>query len=636
MNPDLKARRAIADTESGGKVIETRKGDHPLAGQTLSGAEMVIQVLADEGVTTLFGYSGGAILPTYDAVFRYNAAHADEVEKQVRLIVPANEQGAGFMAAGYARASGKVGVFLVTSGPGATNSVTPIRDSMADSTPVVLICGQVPRKAMGTDAFQEAPVSNLMGACAKHVFLVTKPEELEATMRTAFHIARTGRPGPVVVDVPKDVQNWEGTFEGAGLLNLRGYNHRLAKLQANRVGDEQAKTFFAMLHHSERPLIYAGGGVINGNAAQELRAFAEALGIPAVTTLMGIGAMDTTSPLSLQMLGMHGAAHANYAVEDCDCLLAIGSRFDDRVAGKVQEFAPGARFIAHIDIDAAEIGKVKLVDWSFVGEAKTGLCDLLAYAKKTGFKKDYSKWLEHVRGLREKYAFNYDRESDLLQPHHVIECLNKITKGDAIVSTGVGQHQMWGAQYFDFHTARSWLTSGSMGTMGFGLPAAIGAQFACPDRIVIDLDGDGSLRMNLGEMETVTTYDLPVKILLLNNLGDGMVRQWQKSYFGERFSGSDKSLHRKDFVKAAEADGFGFAKRLEKKEDVTRLLKEFIQHKGGAFLEVMVDQDACVFPMVGPGMGYKEMVTGPWIPKRESDQDQPGEKVDLTTSPELF
>ena len=506
---------------------------------------------------------------------------------------------------------------------------------MADSVPVVLICGQVPRHAIGTDAFQEAPVFNVMSSCAKHVFLVEEPEELEATVRTAFDIARSGRPGPVVIDVPKDVQNWEGFFKGGGLLRYRGYEARMKALTASRISEEKAAAFYELLRKSDHPLIYAGGGIINDGAAEELRKFAETLQIPVVTTLMGIGAMDTTKPLALHMLGMHGMAYANYAVEDCDFLICIGARFDDRVAGKVAEFAPRARFIAHIDIDAAEIGKVKKVSWSHIGSAKVAMTDLLAARKS--FKKDYSKWLAHVQKLRKKHALNYDRESEKIQPYYVIECLNEITAGEAIVTTGVGQHQMWAAQYFDFKHPRSWVTSGSMGTMGFGLPAAIGAQVACPDRLVIDVDGDGSLRMNLGELETATTYDLPVKVLLLNNLGDGMVRQWQKMYFGNRFSGTDKSLHSKDFVKAAEADGFTYAVRLSDKSKVREVLAEFVSHQGPAFLEVMIDQDACVYPMVGPGMGYKEMITGDHITARSGTaQEQGAESPDMTKVPDLF
>ena len=594
---------------------------HPRAGQVMSGADIIVQVLADEGVDTIFGYSGGAILPTYDAVFRFNQAHADADGSgaPMPLIVPANEQGAGFMAAGYARASGRVGVCMVTSGPGATNTVTPVRDSAADSVPIVVICGQVPTAAIGSDGFQEAPVANIMGSVAKHCFLVTEPERLEATIRTAFEIARTGRPGPVVVDVPKDVQNWQGPFKGEGHLDVRGYRHRMNALEKNSLSDKQADVFLAMLGDSKRPLIYAGGGVINGNGAEQLGRFAAELGIPVVTTLMGIGAIDTTHPLALRMLGMHGTAFANYAVDDCDFLIALGARFDDRVAGVPEKFAPNARKIAHIDVDASEINKVKRVQWSHVGLLPAALGALRARAKQAGFSRDWSAWQAHVDGLRQRHAMNYDRDSELIQPYYVIEEINRLTKGKAIIATGVGQHQMWAAQYFDFSEPRLWLTSGSMGTMGFGLPAAIGAQFARRDRLVIDIDGDASIRMNLGELETVTTYDLPVKVVVLNNFGDGMVKQWQKLFFKGRLSASDKSLHKKDFVKAAEADGFRFAVRLDRKQDVPRVVKEFVEFEGPAFLEVIIDIDACVYPMVGPGQTYEEMITGDFIESRSSD-----------------
>ena len=615
------------------KPSSRQESHHPLAGQEMSGAEKIIQVLVDEGVDTIFGYSGGAVLPTYDAIFRHNSAHKEQPDQQVRLVVPANEQGAGFMAAGYARSTGKVGVFLVTSGPGATNSVTPIRDCMADSIPVVLICGQVPCAAMGTDAFQEAPVFNIMSPCAKHVFLVTNPDELEATMRTAMQVARSGRPGPVVIDVPKDVQNATGPFHGFGQLHFRGYEKRISMIEQSRVYDKKIQGFFNLLNESDRPLIYTGGGVINSNAAYTLREFAERLQIPVVSTLMGLGTMDPKSPLNLDMLGMHGTAYANYAVEDCDLLIAIGSRFDDRVAGKVVEFAPNARAIAHIDIDAAEIGKVKAAKWSHVGDAKTALEDLLSNIETIGFKKDYSRWVEHVKRLKQEYPLNYDRESALIQPQYVLDCLNEITGGEAIITTGVGQHQMWAAQYGRFNHPRSWITSGSMGTMGFGLPAAIGAQFANPDRLVIDIDGDGSLRMNLGELETVTTYELPIKVLLLNNLGDGMVRQWQRTYFGNRFSGTDKSLHKKDFALAARADGFEFVEKISQPDQVQSTLERFVNFKGPAFIDVMIDEQASVLPMVGPGVGYKEMITGDFINQRDSSAAQLPESQ---TKPDLF
>ena len=613
------------------------QASHPLAGRGMSGAEMIIQVLADEGVDTVFGYSGGAILPTYDAIFLYNQAHATD-RQAIRLIVPANEQGAGFMAAGYARASGKVGVCLVTSGPGATNTVTPVRDSMADSVPIVVICGQVPTSAIGSDAFQEAPVASIMGAVAKHVFLVTDPARLEATVRTAFEIARTGRPGPVVIDVPKDVQNWQGVFQGSGRLPVPGYRQRMHSLSANSLEESAAERFFAMLGAASRPLIYAGGGVVNGAAAYPLREFALEFGIPVVTTLMGIGAFDTTHPLALRMLGMHGAAYANYAVEDCDFLIAAGARFDDRVAGVPAKFARNARSIAHLDIDASEINKVKRVDWSHVGLLPEALLALLAYGKRLGFRREWSAWHAELAESKRKYAMNYDRASTRIQPHYIIEEINRLTRGEAVITTGVGQHQMWAAQYFDFRHPRLWLTSGSMGTMGFGLPAAIGAQFAHPGRLVIDIDGDASslgfsiarqetgdasIRMNMGELETVTTYDLPIKVVVLNNFGDGMVKQWQRLFFKGRLSASDKSLHKKDFIEAAQADGFRYAARLENKADVPRVIGEFIGFPGAAFLEVLIDPDAGVYPMVGPGQTYDEMITGEHIPSRHKTTIKP-------------
>jgi len=604
---------------------ESKKSDlkpHILSGKEMSGADTVVQILADEGVDTIFGYSGGAILPIYDSVFRYNSENKRiDGSDAMPLIVPANEQGAGFMAAGYARASGKVGVLMVTSGPGATNTVTPVRDSMADSVPMVVICGQVPTAAIGTDAFQEAPVSAIMGAVAKHVFLVTNPNKLEKTVRSAFELARTGRPGPVVIDIPKDIQNWTGKFKGEGTLSLHGYRRRLKSITENSLSESACKNFYDLLSKSERPLIYAGGGIINANASSSMRRLAKEYGIPVTTTLMALGASDTNDPLSLHMLGMHGLASANYAVEDCDFLIAIGARFDDRVAGNPSKFAPRAKFIAQFDVDSAEIGKVKQVDWHHIGILNKSLTDILEFGRKTEFKKSFKTWHKEIANLKKEYAMNYDKDSKLIQPYEIIEEINKHSKGKAIITTGVGQHQMWAAQYFDFCEPRLWLTSGSMGTMGFGLPAAIAAQFAKPDKIVIDIDGDASIRMNIGELETATTYNQPVKVIVLNNLGDGMVRQWQKMYFDGRMSASDKSLHAKDFVKSAEADGFKFAKRLDIKKDIPKVISEFMEFKGPAFLEVIIDQEAGVYPMVGPGQSYESMITGDFIKNRSKPSD---------------
>ncbi|MGV2291792.1 biosynthetic-type acetolactate synthase large subunit [Trinickia sp. YCB016] len=585
----------------------------------LSGADIILRVLAEQGVDTMFGYSGGAILPTYDAVFRHNETNAAHPERQIKFIVPANEQAAGFMAAGYARASGKVGVFMVTSGPGATNAVTPIADCNGDSIPVVLICGQVPRAAIGSDAFQEAPVFNIMSACAKQVFLVTDPAKLEQTLRTAFEIARTGRPGPVVVDVPKDIQNWKGPYRGQGTLHSRGYADRLRMVaRGARLERDEAAAFFYLLRESKRPLLYVGGGVITARASAELQAFAERNGIPIVTTLMGLGAIPAHHELHLGMLGMHGTACANYAVEDCDFLIAVGARFDDRVAGgRPESFAAGARHVAHIDIDEAEINKVKRAHWAHVGDAKDALLSLIEHSPATP---SPSTWLERVAELKRTFGQNYDRNSPAIQPQRVVEKLSEITGGRAIITTGVGQHQMWAAQYFGFVEPRSFLTSGSMGTMGFGLPAAIGAQLARPDALVIDIDGDGSIRMNLGELETATTYGIPVKVLLLNNRGDGMIRQWQRLFYEGRMFVSDKSLHSKDFVMTALADGFAFARRVQATDELDGALRDFVEFEGPAFLEVMIDENADVFPMVGPGQSYANMITGPFIPSRAGQE----------------
>jgi acetolactate synthase-1/2/3 large subunit len=420
----------------------------------------------------------------------------------------------------------------------------------------------------------------------------------------------------VVIDIPKDVQNWRGIFKGEGRLPFPGYRQRMNKLAKSALTDQECATFWKLLQQSKRPMIYAGGGVVNGAASAAVREFAAEFKVPVVTTLMALGVVDTTAPTSMSMLGMHGSAFANYAVIDCDFLLALGARFDDRVAGDPKSFAGNAKTVAHIDIDASEINKVKASQWSHVGSLGQAVATLTAYGRKHKLTIETADWLEHCAALKKQYAMNYDHDSQLIQPYYVIEEINRLTQGEAIISTGVGQHQMWAAQYFDFKGPRQWLTSGSMGTMGFGLPAAIGAQFGLPHKLVIDIDGDASIRMNLGELETVTTYDLPVKVVVLNNNGDGMVKQWQKLFFKGRLSASDKSLHKKDFIKAAQADGFPFAVRLDRKEDVPRVIKEFIEFKGPAFLEVVIDPDAGVYPMVGPGQSYEQMITGDFIPSR--------------------
>jgi acetolactate synthase-1/2/3 large subunit len=420
----------------------------------------------------------------------------------------------------------------------------------------------------------------------------------------------------VVVDVPKDIQNWTGTYKGSGSLHFRGYSERLHAIgNGAKMGDAKRKKFFEHLAASKRPLLYVGGGVVSGNASAELVAFAEYYRIPAVMTLMGLSAMPADHALSLGMLGMHGTAYANYAVEDCDFLIAVGARFDDRVAARPKLFARKAKYLAHIDIDAAEIGKVKKADWTLVSDARRALDTLMEFGPQAY---DSEAWIAEVSALKQRHAMNFDRTSATIQPQDVMEKLSLVTDGNAIISTGVGQHQMWAAQYFKFRHPRSLLTSGSMGTMGFGLPAAIGAQLACPGMLVIDVDGDGSIRMNIGDLETATTYDIPVKVLLMNNQGDGMIRQWQRLFFEDRMCVSDKSLHRKNFVLAALADGYAFARRVEQPAQLESVLREFVAFKGPAFLEVMVDQEADVYPMVGPGQTYEHMVTGQYIRSRRA------------------
>jgi len=605
------------------------KKNHHRQGTPLSGADKIIQVLADEGVSTLFGYSGGAILPVFDAIFRFNQDFPQlSGDDSIPLIVPANEQGAGFMASGYARASGQPGVVVVTSGPGATNCVTPIRDAAADSIPIVVICGQVASAAIGTDAFQEAPVSSLMGAVAKHVFLITDPEKLEDTVRTAFYIATSGRPGPVVIDVPKDIQNHISPYKGEGLLDIKGYLQRISQINANQIDNKQCQEFYDHLSESSKPIIYAGGGSIASDISPELITFSEKYSIPIVTTLMGIGVIDTHHKNCLNMLGMHGTAYANYAVDDCDLLITIGARFDDRVAGKPKDFAPCAKKILQFDIDPSEINKVKKVDWSFIGNIKEAFNKIINYGEQIETIKPSDKWLNRNIENKKTYALNFNRESEFIQPYSVIEKINKLTSGNALITTGVGQHQMWAAQYGHFIKPRLWLTSGSMGTMGFGLPAAIGAQFANKNQLVIDIDGDASIRMNIGELETATSYNLPIKVIVLNNYGDGMVMQWQRMFYESRMSASDKSLRKKDFIKAALADGFEFAERATLPSELDATLARLLSFDGPAFLEVVIDQEAGVYPMVPPGMSYQNMITGDYIPNRYGGK--PKAKVDAS------
>ena len=573
--------------------------------QTMTGAEAIIRSLEELGVKEVFGMPGGAILPTYDPL----------MDSSIRHILIRHEQGAGHAAEGFAITSGRVGCAIVTSGPAAMNVMTALADANLDSVPIVIITGQVGSALIGTDAFQEADVVGASMPISKHSFLVTNPQDIPSRIAEAFHIASTGRPGPVLVDITKDAQAAQMQFSWPPAFDIPGYR------VPGKPSQKQIRAAAAAINDSNAPVLYVGGGVIRSGASADLMELVNLTDAPVVTTLPARGAIPDSDPHNLGMPGMHGTVAAVGALQRADLVIALGARFDDRVTGRLDTFAPRAKVI-HVDIDAAEIGKNREADVPIVGDLKAvieALNETLPSALSPTYKEDLSGWWRYLDRLRDSYPLGWiDTADGLMAPQYVLERLSELSGPDAIYATGVGQHQMWAAQYFDFTEPRRWLTSGSMGTMGFGLPAAIGAQFARRDMIVIDIDGDASIRMNLGELETVTTYNLPVKVVVLNNCGDGMVRQWQKLFFKGRFSATDKSLHKKDFIKAAQADGFPWARRLENPQDVAAVVAEFIAFDGPAFLEVMIDPDAGVYPMVGPGMSYAQMITGDHIRSREA------------------
>ena len=484
----------------------------------MNGAQVVVEALKREGVKFIFGYPGGACMPIFDALL-----DAPELE----LVLVRHEQGGTHMADGYARATGKPGVVLVTSGPGATNTVTGLLTAQMDSIPLIVLTGQTITPNLGKDAFQEADIFGVTMPVVKHSYLVKDANDLPKVMKEAFHLATTGRPGPVLIDLPKDVVSAECTANFPENTDLPGYE---VPMKGNADDIVRAAD---IIMESRRPLLYVGAGAVGAGAAKEVLELAEKIQAPVTTTLLGKGAFPETHELSVGMLGMHGTAYANKAVVGCDMIMAIGARWDDRITGKVSEFCPTASKI-HIDIDPAEFGKIIQPDVSINGDARLVLQELIPHVHKL----DSGPWLKSVASWKKKYPLKYPKRGGL-RAQYVLDELDRLSESRGIISTDVGQHQMWAAQYFDFREPRLWLTSGSMGTMGFGLPAAIGAQFAQPGKIVIDIDGDASIRMNLGELETVTTYNLPVKVVVLNNYGDGMVKQWQRLFFKGRFAFSD-------------------------------------------------------------------------------------------------
>ena len=558
-----------------------------------NGSQIFVEALKAEGIDTLFCYPGGATLNITDALCR----------SDIRQIVVRHEQGAVHAADGYARASGRVGVSLVTSGPGATNTVTGIATAYMDSIPMVIFSCQVPTMLIGNDAFQEADIVGITRPCTKHSYLVKDVKDLTRIMKEAFYIAESGRPGPVLVDIPKDVSAAMGEFKYPDKVHIRSYQ----PTYAGHVG--QIKKAMKLIASSRKPVFYTGGGIISSGAFQELTNLAEMLSIPVVNTLMGLGGFPGNHRLFLGMLGMHGTYAANMAITESDLIIAVGARFDDRATGKVDEFAPHAKII-HIDIDPTSISKNIKVDIPIVGDSKNVLAKMIEIAKeeKEDFKNypsHISKWIHETEKWKREYPLTYVRNGTL-KPQYVIERIFDITEGNAIITTEVGQNQMWTAQFYKFLKPRTFLTSGGLGTMGFGFPAGIGAQVAFPDSLVIDIAGDGSIQMNIQELATAVQYGLPVKVVILNNGYLGMVRQWQELFYEKRYTWTHMQ-YAPDFVKVAEAYGAaGF--RIEKEEDVDTILREAFQDKRPAFVDVLVNPEESVYPMVPAGAPLSEML----------------------------
>ena len=552
--------------------------------ETKTGAEMLMECFQREGVDVVFGYPGGAVIPIYDALY----------EAPIRHVLSRHEQGAIHAADGYARATGKVGVCIGTSGPGATNLVTGITNAYMDSIPLVVITGQVPTSLIGTDAFQEADITGITMPITKHNYLVQKVEDIPRILKEAFYIARSGRPGPVVIDIPKDISYSNGAFIYPDSIHLPSYQPTIEP-NASQV----AKVANAIAE-ARNPLILAGGGVLSAGAEQELLLFAEKLQIPVTTTLMGLGGFPAAHPLWLGMPGMHGTIAANKAIQSSDLILSLGARFDDRVTGNIDRFAPNAK-IVHVDIDPAEVGKIIFTQFPLVGDVKTVLLKLLTLVKPI----DTVAWVEQVLQWKKEKPLRYKDDEKKIKPQYVIEQISKYTKGNAIISTDVGQHQMWAAQFYQFENSRSILTSGGLGTMGFGLPAAIGAQVGKPDTKVILISGDGSIQMNIQELATIAEQQLPIKIVILNNNYLGMVRQWQEIFHERRYSSTP--MLGPDFVKLADAYNI-LGLRVTSKESVNETIEKGLNHPGPVIMEFIVEKEENVFPFVPPGASLDEMI----------------------------
>ena len=553
----------------------------------MNGAQIFVESLNKENVEVIFGYPGGSVLPIFDKLY----------DSSLRFILTRHEQGAAHAADGYARATGKVGVCIATSGPGATNLTTGIANAYMDSVPMVAFTGQVKTFLIGNDAFQEADITGITRPITKHNYLVKDVKDLACTIKEAFHVASTGRPGPVVIDIPVDVQMQDIEFNYPKTCDIRSYKPTL------KGHPGQIKKAAKAISRAKKPVIYAGGGVIISGASSELNILAKKINTPVTTTLLGLGGFDERNELSLGMLGMHGTVYANHAIMDSDLIIAVGARFDDRVTGKIDTFAPHAQII-HIDIDPSSISKNVKVHIPIVGDAKNILKELIDEIKKAP---DTSQWLAQIKEWKQKGPLCYDNNTDKIKPQYVVQKICELTKGEAIICTEVGQNQMWAAQYYTYTKPRTFISSGGLGTMGFGFPAAMGVQVGCPKRIVFDIAGDGSIQMNSQELMTVVANKLPVKIAILNNGYLGMVRQWQELFYKKRYS--QTTLVNPDFVKLAEAYG---AKgiRVHKKNEVEKAIKEAIETDNVVVLDFIVEPEENVFPMVPAGEAINRMIGG--------------------------
>ncbi len=547
------------------------------------GSQIIVDTLIEQGVDTMFGYTGGVVLPLFDKLY----------DAPINFIIPRHEQGGCHMADAYARASGKVGVMVATSGPGACNLVTGLATAMMDSVPVVALTGQVRTELIGNDAFQEADTTGITRPVTKYNGIVKDVKDLARTIREAFYIASTGRPGPVLIDIPVDVEVAKCSNDGPIQVKLPGYRVR------SEGHAKQISMVAKAINKSKQPVLYVGGGVISANAAKELRALAQKAHLPVTMTLLGLGSYDQSRPESLDMLGMHGSAYANYAVQESDLLIAVGARFDDRVTGKVKTFAPNAKII-HIDIDPASISKNVHVDIPVVGDAKVILGALV---KEVEFV-ERKQWFKKIAEWKKKFPFSYDKNSSMIKPQYVVEEICRQTDGRAIITTGVGQNQMWVAQFYRFSRPRQLISSGGLGTMGFGLPAAIGAQVAVPDATVIDVDGDHSFNMTMTELATAVQYKLPIKVCILNNGYMGMVRQWQELFYGKRYSKT--SLVNPEYAAVAEALG-AVGITVDKKTDVPKAIKKMLGQKRPCVVDFKVEREENVWPMVPAGKSIDEM-----------------------------